>query len=229
MEGSSETAPHAEPINRSSSGRGSSMMRMSSAKVHDVAAGAETATMKAVHALEEDLHTLPAALQSVHRFYYMAKDARCIFGLQDWSTAEWSLHLGETGDEGLKFAMGFLGADALTASSPDLESGGEAAAQNWTGSAPAASVGRKESSPLTRQRVEASKVASLIKEKLADLLPLSDWKAVVAFQNHALNLHHDGEPTAWSAMLLVSFSCTTPCTTSCPPPCTTPCTTSCHA
>ena len=142
------------------------------------------------HGIEEEWHSFSNATRQLHRFYYMEKDARCIFGLQDWSTNEWQQHLAATGPEGLAFAQCFLGRSALYgASTVDGEEGAPAEAS--------LSTARRSSTAANPNRLDPAKVAHLIKAKVSELLPVSEWKQVVKFQNLALNLHDDPNPSAW--------------------------------
>jgi len=126
--------------------------------VGDVTGDAAVALKKISSEINKDLSKLPDAIEKRQKFYFMEKDARCIYGLQDWSTTEWQRRLDDTGEAGLTFVKDFLDVVVL---------GGDS---------------------------DESKVATQIKQKLSQLLPISDWKLVVAFQNHALNLQDDGKP-----------------------------------
>lgn len=129
--------------------------------------------------LVQDVAALPAAVQRCTRFYFMASDARCIYGLQDWPVSSWEHHLKDAGADGIAFMQSFLASadeDDVEAGAPRDSSNGQA----WA-----------ESDASSSGQMSAARAAQLITERLKELLPLSDWKKVLRFQNQSLNRHHN--------------------------------------
>ena len=131
--------------------------------------------------MTSELREVRSGMQQESRFFFLAKDSRCVRGMQDWSTSEWKEHLVDCAGDGTaaRFVANFL---------PDATELQKGANEDEPTPSDQSSLLR------TLKPGDAELAADLIKTKLSERLPLSDWEHVAAFQNHALTLHADKHP-----------------------------------
>ena len=109
----------------------------------------------------DDATHLSEAAESRKQFFFLRSDSNAIHSLKDWSEKQWR--------------------DKLVAES--LKKEAKVLLKALFGADEGARL-------LSATSGDVDDAAKLIKQRIGTDLPLSEWRAIITFQNHALNEHH---------------------------------------